>query len=148
MSDAVERIYRAIESLRRHDRADLFDLLRRRYHFVLDDDREKFARPWHDPRNGFGPMQTRLLARLDGKKNLAEIYIIKQLWEDELEGARPPAAPRVKPSDLRRYEEKCETLRVRLRQLQHSTNRRLFHLRYRWKIVRPRNGWLKLTFLR
>lgn len=115
---------------------------RRGYHFVLDDDRAKFKKPWHDPRNGFGRRQARLLDFLHDKDVVEDMHTIVEIWVDEL------VAVRLKYGEGRQLNLKYKACRVRLRQLKSSTNKRLWKLRYKWRIMRPRNGHLKLEIQR
>jgi hypothetical protein len=133
-TDAAERLFNEIQSLDDHGRNYLFYLLEDAYEFVLSDDREKFGRPWRDPRDGFSKKQIQLLDWLDSAQGEVENReTILALW-------RPRRAARADPE---KWEAK---LMARLRQLKVSTNDRLLRLKYRWKVGRSRNGYLRLFF--
>jgi hypothetical protein len=155
LSPNVEKIFRSIQDLPQGERHGLFVLLTRTYEIQWSDDRAKFARPWHEPRNLFGTKQKDLLDFLDGKGAVRVDDVIEDLWEviSALRARLNSHARTITISGVKltleasHYDACLQTLRARLRQLKKSTNDRLLKLRYKWKIVRPRNGYLELRIL-
>jgi hypothetical protein len=147
-SDKVERIFHAIQDLEQHDLNAILRLLREYHYFEVADNRAKFERPWHDPKYGFGGLQTKLLNFLDRDAVVREQEVISHLWPDEVTLAKPHsvhlAGRDFQLGSEREWKRVRSLLAARLRQLQMATKNRLLKLELRWRIVRPMRGHLKL----
>lgn len=130
----VEQLFAAVLDLDRQEKDELFRLLQTRFSFRFEREQHSdFERPWLDPRNGFGKMQSRLLQFLDGNDGQAsEELVIAAVYRAGV-GSTAPAEYR--------------TLCARLRQLECDARRNFRKLKLDWEIGRKKAGQLELKRL-
>ena len=134
ITPGIEKAFHQFLDLEPIERDAYLSLLCQQFRVVLSDNRAECSKPWNDRREGFGPVQSRLLDFLDAAADpVATVAVARHLWGREL-------APLRDGSDD--FEAKLASLLTRLRVLKQTTNHKLLVAGYGWTIARPRTGFL------
>jgi hypothetical protein len=135
----LEQICRAFLDLDDADQDRFLRWLQDNWSFRFTrDNHQEFARPWEDPRNGFGWRQRSLLRFLDGKGGaVPERQVIEHLWPGSLSRTKAARRPRFfKTPAKKKFAGVYPRLQARLRQLELAARHRFRLLKLDWELVR------------